>query len=58
MKNFYQEMLSSSTFKNRGIFDHKLIKQEYEQYLNGKNKHARGLWMTMALEIWFREFVD
>jgi asparagine synthase (glutamine-hydrolysing) len=58
MKSFYQEILKSPTFKSRGIYNHKLIENEYQLYLNGKNTHARWLWMVMALEIWYRRFVD
>jgi asparagine synthase (glutamine-hydrolysing) len=58
MKGYYTEILQSSSFKSREIFDHKLIENEYSQYLNGKNTHAKWLWMAMALELWFRKFVD
>jgi len=58
MKEFYKEMLNSSSFKNRGIFNHKKIETEYKQYLNGKSTNARWLWMVMALEFWFRKFTD
>jgi asparagine synthase (glutamine-hydrolysing) len=58
MKNYYLTMLQSPSFRNREIFDHKLIESEYQKYLRGNNTNARGLWMIMALEIWFRKFVD
>ena len=58
MKEFYKEILNSSSFRNRGIYDHKKIVNEYQQYLNGKGANARWLWMVMALEIWFRKFID
>jgi asparagine synthase (glutamine-hydrolysing) len=58
MKNFYVEMLKSPSFKNRDIFDHKLINNQYKAYLYGNNAHAKSLWMVMALELWYRKFVD
>ncbi len=58
MKPFMEKILDSSEFKNREIYNHGLIKNEFKKYLNGNNSYANTLWQIMALEIWFRKFVD
>ncbi len=58
MKIFMENLLNSSDFNNRSIYNHKLIKEEYKKYLKGKSTYANTLWQIMALEIWFRKFVD
>lgn len=58
LKGFYAEMLQSASFKQRGIFNQKMISQLYQKYLQGDNSNCRMLWMVMSLEIWFRTFVD
>jgi len=44
-----------SDFKT-GTF--KYSKEEYKKYLNGNPAYANMLWQIMALEIWFKKFVD
>jgi asparagine synthase (glutamine-hydrolysing) len=58
MKPIFLELINSPSFKNRNIYNHKLINKEFSLYLKGKNKHAQKLWMVMALEIWFKNFID
>lgn len=58
MKSMFLEIINSNDFKSRGIFNVKEIKRESNLYFNGKNKHGQKLWMVMALEIWFKEFID
>lgn len=54
MKPFFEDMLASSAFRERGIYDHRVIEQEYRAFLQGKTGYAQTLWGIMALEIWFR----
>jgi hypothetical protein len=53
-----ENLLDSSDFKNRSIYNHQFIKDEYKKYLNGNPAYANMLWQIMALEIWFKKFVD
>ena len=58
MKLYMEQILNSTDFKNRDIYNHQFIKQEYKKYLNGNSTYANMLWQIMALEIWFKKFVD
>jgi asparagine synthase (glutamine-hydrolysing) len=58
MKPYMENLLDSSDFKNRSIYNHQFIKEEYKKYLNGNPAYANMLWQIMALEIWFKKFVD
>ncbi len=53
-RQFYEEMLNDSNFKNRGIYDVVKIRKLYQDYLNGDNRYSSLLWKVMATEIWFR----
>ena len=56
MKEMALAVLHSSDFKNRGIYNIRLIQDEFNQYLNGKQKNATLLWKVIALETWFKVF--
>lgn len=58
MKPLFFELITSTSFKNRTIYNHKIIKKEFNAYLKGKNIYAQKLWMIMALELWFKNFID
>jgi len=58
MKPYMENLLNSPAFNSRGIYNHKLIKEEYKKYLNGSSTYANTLWQIMALEVWFKKFVD
>jgi asparagine synthase (glutamine-hydrolysing) len=56
MKEYIMDMLNSARFRNREIYNHKLIDREFRKYFNGSNKNADMLWKVIALENWFRAF--
>ncbi len=56
MKDYVRSVLDSSAFAGRGIYNVKLIRDEYRKYLLGKQKNAALLWKVIALEVWFRVF--
>ena len=56
MKDMAISILESSDFKNRGIYNTRLIRDEFGKYLDGKQKNASLLWKVIALEIWFKVF--
>jgi len=58
LKPYFEKMINSYGFKNRDIYNHSLIKNEFQKYLRGNNAYANTLWQIMTLEIWFRKFVD
>lgn len=53
-----EDILYSSSFRNRGIFDMKGVHLLYNDYKNGKFDNAFFLWQWVNLEVWFRTFID
>ena len=47
------DILNSSSFKNRQIFDYNVVKTMYNEYNNGNFDNSFFLWQWLNLEIWF-----
>lgn len=60
LKNEYkpmvEEIFNSSEFKNRGIYNHKVINETYKNYQNGAGQYGKKIWQLITLELWFRNF--
>jgi len=54
MKPFVSGIFSSPDFKNRGIYNQKLILSKYNNMLAGKTGDEKLLWNILSLEIWFK----
>lgn len=53
-----QDLLFSGHTKSRKIFNYKYVQQLYENHCNGFENNTREIRALMAVEIWFREFID
>ena len=58
LKPFITEILTSKTLRERGIWNLPKINFYWHKYLAGDNSQAEMLFNVIALEIWFRQFVD
>ncbi|HNX02219.1 MAG TPA: asparagine synthase (glutamine-hydrolyzing) [Candidatus Cloacimonas sp.] len=58
LKPFITEILTSKTLRERGIWNLPKINFYWHKYLAGDNSQAEMLFNIIALEIWFRQFVD
>ena len=54
MKPFVSDIFSSPDFKNREIYNQKLILKKYNNMLAGKTGDEKLLWKILSLEIWFK----
>jgi asparagine synthase (glutamine-hydrolysing) len=54
VREFVQDILLSSSFRNRGIFNQEHI----QQLIDGEGEFGRSLWGVLNLELWFRLFID
>jgi hypothetical protein len=54
MKPFISSIFSSPDFKNRDIYNQKLILSKYKNMLAGKTGDEKLLWNILSLEIWFK----
>lgn len=52
------EIISSNSFKNRGIVDPEKAKIKYQKHLTNEISIAREIWKWIHLELWFRKFID
>ena len=57
-QNKIGEIISSESFKNRGIVDPEKAKIKYKKHLNNEISIAREIWKWIHLELWFRKFID
>ena len=58
MKGYLSDIMSSSAFHSRRIWNLPKINQQWQRYLSGDHKPAEMLYHTFALEIWFRSVYD
>lgn len=57
LKNWADEIINSTEFKNRGYFDHRHILKVTQDYQNQKRDIGFALWRWINLELWLREYV-
>ena len=57
-QNYVNDLLDSSSFKNRGYFNANICKQKYQKHLKGEANFSKDIWKWINLEIWFRKFID
>jgi asparagine synthase (glutamine-hydrolysing) len=54
LREFCQDILLSSACRNRGLFNTARV----EKLIGHEEAFGRRLWGILALELWFREFID
>lgn len=58
IKDFMVGLLTSSTFKNRGLVTPRYVDQLMTRHFSGREDHGTRLWTLLCLELWFRTFID
>lgn len=58
LKEPVQDYLLSDKLKQRGIIDPATMQKRLQQHTQGEKDHTFEIWRWLALEIWFREFID
>lgn len=53
-----QDLLLSDRTRSRGLFDYGHVENLYSQHCEGQENNTREIRALMAIEIWFREFID
>lgn len=56
LKNLVEDIIYSTRFRQRGIWNLPKIHRKWQGYLSGKNHDGDMLFNVMALELWFRIF--
>lgn len=57
-RNEIAAMLGSSSFLNRGFYDHKKLRAKVDAFYRGEGDNSFFLWQCVNLELWFRTFID
>lgn len=53
-----QDLLLSETTRARGLFDYEYVRKLYKNHCSETENNTRELRALMAVEIWFREFIE
>jgi asparagine synthase (glutamine-hydrolysing) len=54
----YLDLLTDSTFRNRGYFDAGPVNELVHEHLHEGKDHSEALWGLMNIELWCRKFID
>jgi asparagine synthase (glutamine-hydrolysing) len=57
-KKLIYNLLSSESFRNRGIINPIKAKEMYNNHLSKKIDISQEIWKWINLELWFREYID
>jgi asparagine synthase (glutamine-hydrolysing) len=57
-RNFIHGILTSPSFKNRGIIDPEKALQLFEKHCENRIDISKDIWKWINLELWFRMFID
>lgn len=57
-KKFIFEIITSDSFKSRGIINPYKAQKLYDRHSLGKIDISKEMWKWINLELWFREFID
>jgi asparagine synthase (glutamine-hydrolysing) len=58
LKPLIDDVLSESSLKNRGIFNHAAVQKLLRDEYSGKEYNSNHIWQLLTLEMWFRTFID
>lgn len=53
-----EEFIHSPEFRSRGVFDMRVVDELWRQHLSGERDASWNVWRWLALEYWFRTFID
>ena len=55
LRDWMEDLLSTQSLANSGVFDHALIEKRLTSFLNGDDRHFFGLWNILMFQAWHRE---
>ncbi|MCK4763589.1 MAG: asparagine synthase (glutamine-hydrolyzing) [Candidatus Aminicenantes bacterium] len=58
LKDMVNDILTSASFRQRGIFDPEKCLKGFEDFCAGKIHMPKETWKWINLELWFRAFID
>lgn len=58
LKSWVLDIINSSSFKTRGLFDPKMVESTYTQFQNIEHDNSFFVWQWINTELWFQKFID
>ncbi len=58
MKSYIGDLITSSSFSDRGIFDQKKVVAAFDTFCKEGAKNSFFVWQWINVELWFRMFID
>ncbi len=58
IKSFVDNIINSKSLESRNLFDIKLVKHEWKNFLKGSHPTSFFIWQIINCELWFRTFID
>jgi asparagine synthase (glutamine-hydrolysing) len=58
MRSYVEELIQSSSFADRGIFDPEKVSEAFEDFRTGSYENSFFVWQWINVEEWFRTFID
>ncbi|MEK6544022.1 MAG: asparagine synthase (glutamine-hydrolyzing) [Elusimicrobiota bacterium] len=59
LQRWVRELIESSSFSQRGIFDAPAVLREYDKYVKAPRVTTSfHVWQWLSIEMWFRTFID
>lgn len=58
LRDYVGDLLTSQTFRERGIYQQKVVQQWLDDHQSGRRDNHRELWLLIVLEQWMRMFSD
>jgi asparagine synthase (glutamine-hydrolysing) len=58
LKELVEDLLFSEKARSRGLFEQQYVRDLYESHCSNQSNNTREIRALMAIELWFREFMD
>ncbi|MSO92241.1 MAG: hypothetical protein EXQ86_02430, partial [Rhodospirillales bacterium] len=59
LRPWVSEIISSKSFRTRGLFDVKKVDAAYADYVAADSpENAFHVWQWVSMELWYRTFID
>jgi len=57
LRPWAEDLLDETRLRQQGIFDSGFLRQEWKNYLNGRERSASPLWGVLMFQAWYREWM-
>ena len=58
LKSWVSDIINSTSFKTREIFDNQAIQLAYAQFIDTEQNNSFFVWQWLNTELWFQKFIE